>query len=256
MDRVKGKVAIVTGGAVGIGGSTSALLAKEGARVAIADIDEAAGQAAVATIKKNGGDADYWHMDVTDEKEIERVFADIFRRYGQINILVNNAGIPGPGKPIHELTEDEFEKVLNVDLKGVFRCTKHAVPYMKKAGGGSIVNMSSMMGIIGGRDPAYHAAKGGVRMLTKGDAASYAADNIRVNSVHPGFILTPGFKEMMAGRNHAAVVDMEKERGSVVPLGRMGKPEDIANGILFLASDESSYMTAAELVIDGGFISQ
>ncbi|OGO35405.1 MAG: short-chain dehydrogenase [Chloroflexi bacterium RBG_16_57_8] len=253
MDRVKGKVAIVTGGAMGIGGAASALLAKEGAKVAIADIDDAAANAHVAEIRKAGGAASFWHMDVTNEREIEAVFAEVAKKYGNINILVNNAGIPGGGKPSHEMTEEEFEKVLNIDLKGVFRCTKHIIPYMLKAGGGSIVNMSSMLGIIAAGDPVYHAAKGGVRLLTKGDASVYAKDHIRVNSVHPGLILTPGFLAM-GGNRGGQSDDFLKSAGSRVPLGRMGTPEDIANGILFLASDESGYMTGSELVIDGGFI--
>jgi len=256
MDRVKNKVAIVTGGAMGIGRAASILLAKEGAKVAIADINDVAGQEVVSEIKKKGGVAEYWHMDVTDEKQMEKVFADINSKYGQINILVNNAGIPGTGKPSHEMSEEEFEKVLNIDIKGVFRCTKHAVPYMKKAGGGSIVNMSSMLGIIGGRDPVYHAAKGGVRTLSKGDAAVYASDKIRVNSVHPGFILTPGFTGMIKEKNPEMLEGFLKNCAERTPLGRMGTPEDIANGILFLASDEASFITGAELVIDGGYIAQ
>jgi NAD(P)-dependent dehydrogenase (short-subunit alcohol dehydrogenase family) len=256
MDRVKNKVAIVTGGGLGIGRAASIILAREGAKVAIVDIKDDAGKEAVAEIKKKGGTADFWHMDVTDEKEIKRVFAEINKKYGQINILVNNAGIPGTGKPSDEMTEEEFEKVLNIDLKGVFRCTKHAVPYMKKVGGGSIVNMSSMLGIIGGGDPVYHAAKGGVRMLSKGDAGVYAKDKIRVNSVHPGYILTPGFTDMIEKRGPSMMEGFLKRCAETTPLGRMGTPEDIANGILFLASDESSFVTGAELVIDGGFISQ
>lgn len=254
MDRVKGKVAIVTGGSMGIGGAAARILAREGARVAIADISDDEGIKAVDEINKSGGEATYWHMDVTNEKEIEKVFGEIYQKYGQINILVNNAGIPGTGKPSHEMTEEEFEKILNIDLKGVFRCTKHVVPYLKKAGGGSIVNMSSMLGIIGGNDPVYHAAKGAVRLLSKADAAVYAKDQIRVNSVHPGYILTPGFTGMIEKRNPDMVEGFLKSCAERTPLGRMGTPEDIANGILFLASDESSFMTGAELVIDGGVI--
>lgn len=256
MDRVRGKVAIVTGGALGIGRAAGLLLAKEGARVAIADINDDEGKKAVDEIKKDGGEASYWQMDVTNEKEVEKVFGEIYRKYGQINILVNNAGIPGTGKPSDEMTEEEFERVLNIDLKGVFRCTKHAVPYMKKAGGGSIINMSSMLGIIGGGDPVYHAAKGGVRLLSKGDASVYAKDNIRVNSVHPGYILTPGFTGMIEKRDPEMLEGFLKSCAERTPLGRMGKPEDIANGILFLASDESSYMTGTELIMDGGITSQ
>jgi NAD(P)-dependent dehydrogenase (short-subunit alcohol dehydrogenase family) len=169
---------------------------------------------------------------------------------------VNNAGIPGTGKPTHLNTEEEFEKVLNIDLKGVFRCTKHVYPYLKEAGGGSIINMSSMLGIIGGGDPVYHAAKGAVRLLTKGDAGLYAKDHIRVNSVHPGFILTPGFTGMINRRDPGLLEGALKGCAEKTPLGRMGTPEDVANGILFLASDESSFVTGSELVIDGGVTSQ
>ncbi len=254
MDRVKGKVAIVTGGSMGIGGAAAKLLAKEGAKVAIADISDKEGNEAVEDIKKNGGEASYFHMDVTNEKEIEKVFSEVSRLYGQINILVNNAGIPGTGKPSHEMIEEEFERILNIDVKGVWRCTKHVVPYMKKAGGGSIVNMSSMLGILGGKDPVYHAAKGGVRLLSKGDAAVYAEDNIRVNSVHPGYIKTPGFVDMVERRDPGMVEVFLKQCAEATPLGRMGKPEDIAYGILYLASDESSFVTGSELVIDGGVV--
>jgi NAD(P)-dependent dehydrogenase (short-subunit alcohol dehydrogenase family) len=256
MDRVKDKVAIVTGGAMGIGRADCLALAREGARVAICDIDDAAAKKVVDEIRKSGGKADFWHLDVTNEKEVEKTFADIYKKYGKINILVNNAGIPGTGKPTHLNTEEEFEKVLNIDLKGVFRCTKHVYAYMKKSGGGSIVNMSSMLGIIGGGDPIYHAAKGAVRLLTKGDAGLYGKDNIRVNSVHPGFIVTPGLTDMIERRDPGTTAAFLKGCAEKAPLGRTGTPEDIANGVLFLASDESSFMTGSELVIDGGVSSQ
>jgi NAD(P)-dependent dehydrogenase (short-subunit alcohol dehydrogenase family) len=256
MDRVKDKIAVVTGGAAGIGRADCIVLAREGATVVVVDIDDDGGKELVEEIKKNGGKADYRHMDVTKEEEIKKVFAEIGDKYGKIDILVNNAGIPGYPKPTHEVTREEWEKIINVDLRGVFLCTKYAYQYIKKAGGGSIINMSSMLGIIGGGDPTYHAAKGGVRTLTKSDATVYAADNIRVNSVHPGYILTPGFKDMIARRNPDLADKIVQNFGSQVPLGRMGTPEDVANGILFLASDESSYITGLELVIDGGYIIQ
>jgi NAD(P)-dependent dehydrogenase (short-subunit alcohol dehydrogenase family) len=256
MDRMKGKVVIVTGGALGIGRADCVVLAREGAKVAVCDIDDKAGKEVVAAIKKSGGTADYWHMDVTSEKEIEKTFAEIAKKFGGINVLVNNAGVPGTGKPTHLNTEAEFERVLNIDLKGVFRCTKYVYPYLKKAGGGSIINMSSMLGIVGGSDPVYHAAKGGVRLLSKGDAAVYAKDHIRVNSMHPGFILTPGFTDMVNRRDPNMLQGFLDRCAEQTPLGRMGTPEDIANGILFLASDESSFMTGAELIIDGGVTSQ
>lgn len=248
MDRVKEKVAIVTGGAQGIGKATCLLLAKEGASVAVTDLNDEGGRKVAEEIRSSGGVADYWHIDVTREKEVERGFADIHKRYGKINILVNNAGIPGYHKATHEITTEEWDKVIDIDLKGVYFCIKYAVPYMKQAGGGSIVNVSSMLALLGGIDPVYHAAKGGVRLLTKSDATIYAADNIRSNSVHPGFILTPLLERM----------DLNEEGGedtlkSTIPLGRLGRAEEVANGILFLASDESSFITGTEMVIDGGY---
>jgi NAD(P)-dependent dehydrogenase (short-subunit alcohol dehydrogenase family) len=254
MDRVKGKAAIVTGGASGIGRATCLLLAKEGASVAIADINDDLGRKVVEEIKSSSGVADYWHIDVTKEKEIEQGYANIYKKYGKVNILVNSAGIPGYNKATHEITTEEWDRVIDLDLKGVYFSIKYAVPYMKKSGGGSIVNLSSMLGLIGGDDPVYHAAKGGVRLLTKADATIYAPDNIRANSVHPGFIVTPLFEGLLASRGGGGVDDFSKGKGSSIPLGRLGKPEDVANGILFLASDESSYITGTELVIDGGYI--
>ncbi len=255
MDRVKGKVAVVTGGASGIGRATCLLLGKEGANVAVTDIADDAGREVVAEIKKDGAIAEYLHMDVTNEKEVDRVFSEINERYKKINILVNNAGIPGPPKATHELSVEEWDRVIDINLKGVFLCTKYVIKYMQMAGGGSIVNMSSMLGIIGGEDPAYHASKGGVRLMTKSDATIYANDDIRVNSVHPGYILTPLFRGV-AERNPKGAETFMKELTANIPLGRLGTPEDISKGILFLASDESSYITGTEMIIDGGYILQ
>jgi NAD(P)-dependent dehydrogenase (short-subunit alcohol dehydrogenase family) len=255
MDRLKDKVAIVTGGASGIGRATCLLMAKEGAKVAVLDIDDDAGKELTAEIKRDSGIADFWHMDVTNEQEIERVFADIHGKYGKINILVNNAGIPGFLKETHEITAEEWNRVINVDLNGVFFCTKHIIKYMKMVGGGSIVNLSSMLGIIGGNDPAYHAAKGGVRLLTKSDATIYGKDKIRVNSVHPGFIVTPMFEGLASNTPDGKEAFFDHCAGTI-PLGRLGKAEDIGYGIVFLASDESAYITGCELVIDGGYILQ
>jgi len=255
MDRVKGKVAIVTGGASGIGRATCVLLAKEGAKVAVTDRNERAGREVVAEIRNNGGVADCWHIDVTDETEVEQVFADIHNKYGRIDILVNNAGIRGFSKPTHKLTAKEWDTVIDTNLKGVFFCTKHVINYMKMAGGGSIVNISSMLGLIGGGNSPYQASKGGVRLLAKSDAIVYGKDNIRANSVHPGYILTPLFKDMR-NRHPQRKEASFKDRISHIPLGRLGAAEDVANGILFLASDESSYITGTELVIDGGYTNQ
>ena len=255
MDRVKGKVAVVTGGASGIGRATCLLLAKEGSSVAVTDINDDAGREAVAEIKNNGGVADYWHMNVTNEKEVEKVFADINSKYGKINILVNNAGIPGPPKATHELTTEEWDKVMDINLKGVFFCTKYVIKYIQMSGGGSIVNLSSMLGLIGGEDPVYHASKGGVRLMTKSDATIYAKDNIRANSVHPGYIFTPLFQGIGA-RSPQGAEKFFEDTTNAIPLGRLGTPEDVAKGILFLASDDSSYITGTELIIDGGYILQ
>ncbi len=255
MDRVKGKVAIVTGAASGIGKAAALLLAKEGAKVAVTDITDDAGKAAVDEITRNGGAADFWHMNVADEKEVEKVFADINNKYGKINILVNNAGIAGSQTPTHELPTEEWKRVIDIDLNGVFYCTKHVINYMKKSGGGSIVNMSSTLGLIGGSDIAYHAAKGGVRLMTKSDATVYAPDNIRVNSIHPGYILTPLLRSVAEGSSDDVEAFFQDFRDRI-PMGRLGEPEDVARTILWLASDDSDYITGIEVIVDGGFILQ
>jgi NAD(P)-dependent dehydrogenase (short-subunit alcohol dehydrogenase family) len=255
MNRVKDKVAVITGSASGIGKASAVLLAEEGAAVAITDISDDAGFRTVEEITASGGTAGYWHMNVTDEQEVEKTFAEIEKKYGKIDILVNNAGIPGPPKETHELTAEEFDRVININLRGVFFCTKHVIPRMKKAGGGSIVNMSSMLGLIGGEDPAYHASKGGVRLMSKSDATTYGPDNIRVNSVHPGYILTPLFKGI-AARSPKGADTFMAEMAESIPLRRLGTPEDIAQCVLFIASDESSYITGTEFILDGGFILQ
>ncbi len=249
MKRVEGKVVVVTGGALGIGRETCLLLAKEGAKVAITDMLDKEGQELADEITKSGGVAKFWHLDVTNEKEVEKVYAEVFKEFGRLDATVNNAGIAGVDKPTHELTEDEWDATMNVNVKGVFFCTKHAIPYMRKSGGGSIVNLSSIYGLIGAGDiPAYHASKGAVRLMTKNDALIYAKDNIRVNSVHPGFIWTPLVeklgKETPGFREHL---------DSLHPIGHIGEPIDVAYGILYLVSDESKFVTGSELVIDGGY---
>jgi NAD(P)-dependent dehydrogenase (short-subunit alcohol dehydrogenase family) len=253
MDRVKGKVAIVTGGASGIGEATARLLAKEGAKVAIVDIDDENGNRVAGAIKDDGRTADYWHMDISQEKEVEKTFADIKEKYGQLHILVNNAGIAGHARPSHEMTAEQWDNVMSINLRGTFLCTKYAVPYILKSGGGSVINVSSIMGILGGPTPAYCSSKGGIRTLTKADAVTYARQNIRFNSVHPGYIITPLFRKL-AANSPEGVEGSVKAEGEKIPMGRMGTPEEIANGILFLASDESSYITGLEMIIDGGKI--
>ena len=255
MGRVEGKTIIVTGGAHGIGRATAQRLAEEGAAVAITDVDDESGEAAAESISKNGGTAQYWSLDVTDEAAVDSVFDDVAETLGGIDVLVNNAGISGTDKPTHELTKEEWDEVIDVNVNGVFYCTKHAIPHMQDAGGGSIINLSSIYGIIGAEDiPPYHASKGAVRTMTKTDALHYADDNIRVNSVHPGFIWTPLVEEFLS--RNGDVEEGRKQLDELHPIGHVGEPEDIANGILFLASDESKFMTGSELVIDGGYTAQ
>jgi len=250
--RVLNKVIIVTGGATGIGQATCYLLAREGAMIALVDINDQAGKDTVATICSQGGNAEFWSMDVTNETNVEQVFKAIADKFGRVDVLVNNAGFIGSNKPTHEMTEPEWDKVMNVNVKGGFFCTKHIIPYFKKFGGGSIINISSIHGLIGSPDyPANHAAKGAIRLMSKTDAMLYAKDKIRVNSIHPGYIQTsclgdvPNQPGMTAAEAHAAYDKLQ-------PLGHVGEANDIAYGILYLASDESKFVTASELIIDGG----
>jgi NAD(P)-dependent dehydrogenase (short-subunit alcohol dehydrogenase family) len=251
MDRLKGKVAIVTGGGSGIGESTSKIFAREGAKVAVVDIDDANGKRVVKEITAAKGTAEYWHMDISNEKEVEKVMADIVKKFGKLNVLINNAGIAGMGGLLENTTAEQFDHVMNVNLRGTFFCAKYAVPYLLQAGGGSVVNVSSIMGMLGGPALPYNTSKGGIRNLTKSEAFLYSRKNIRFNSVHPGYIITPLFTNLASKEPQGLEVAIKRE-GDRIPLGRMGQPEDIANGILFLASDESAYVTGAELVIDGG----
>jgi NAD(P)-dependent dehydrogenase (short-subunit alcohol dehydrogenase family) len=252
MNRVKNKVAMVTGGALGIGRVTAILLAQEGAIVAVTDVSDSQENGTVDAIRNAGGEAAFWHLDVTNESEVTKVIDEVAAKWGRIDVLVNNAGIIGKDKPTHELTEQEWDKVMNVNVKGVFFCTKHTIPYMLKTGSGSIINLSSIYGLVGAADvPPYHASKGAVMIMTKNDALTYAKKKIRVNSVHPGFIWTPMVENFAKTDGKA-----EEVRAALIalhPLGHLGEPEDIAYGILYLASDESKFVTGSELVIDGGY---
>ncbi|MBM3926206.1 MAG: glucose 1-dehydrogenase [SAR202 cluster bacterium] len=246
--RLKNKVALITGGARGMGASESLLFAKEGAKVAVADIRDQEGEAIVTQIKKAGGDAFYLHLEVADEAAWEKAIAETVRRYGKLDILVNNAGITATHGVV-DTTSEEWDRVLDVNAKGVFLGCKHAIPIMKKNGGGSIINISSQMGIVGSDtgSPAYNASKGAVTIFTKSAALRHIRDGIRINSVHPGPIDTPMLRE--------GYVD-PKLRDRVLtltPMGRRGRPEEVAQGVLFLASDEASYIVGASLVIDGGY---
>lgn len=252
MDRLKDKVALVTGGAMGIGEAISRLMASEGARVAVTDLDDGHGEAVVAAIRERGGQAAYWHLDVSDEAQVSRVFAEVKQRFGPITALINNAGIAGPNKPTHELSVEEFERVQAVNVRGVFLGTKHVIAQMREAGRGSIVNLSSIYGLVGAADvPPYHASKGAVRMMTKTDALLYATDRIRVNSVHPGFIWTPMVDGFLKTQSDPAAA--KAATAALHPLGHMGEPDDIGWACVYLASEESKFVTGSELVVDGGY---
>ncbi|MCS5711477.1 glucose 1-dehydrogenase [Candidatus Berkiella aquae] len=253
MDRVKNKVAIVTGGALGIGRSASILLAQEGAKVAITDINQEEGEKLAESIQQDGGQAKFWLMNTATEKDVKNTFKDIEEKFGRIDTLVNNAGIAGVNKPTDEVTEEEWDKVTSVNVKGVFFCTKHVIPYMRKVKGGSIINLSSIYGLIGAPDlPPYHASKGAVTLMTKTDALFYAKDKIRVNSIHPGYIWTPLVAEI-ADKFDGGKKAFLNTVGPLHALGHIGEPDDIGWGIVYLASDESKFMTGSELVIDGGY---
>lgn len=256
MGRVKGKVAIVTGAAKGIGEATARLLAQEGASVVITDLDVAGGENVAQNIVADGGKAIFIHQDVSSEDSWVKTVAETEEKFGSLSILVNNAGVALSGS-IEDTSFEDWRNLMSVNLDAVFLGTKHAIVAMRASGGGSIINLSSIEGIVG--DPnlaAYNASKGGVRLLTKSAALHCAnsALNIRVNSVHPGFIWTPMVENYLS-----SLGDLEEGReatGKLHPLGHLGEPIDVAAGILFLASDESKFMTGAELVIDGGFTAQ
>ncbi|MBL0702873.1 MAG: glucose 1-dehydrogenase [Sulfurospirillum sp.] len=252
MKRVENKVVVVTGGASGIGRETCLLLAKEGAKVVIADLSDKDGKKLVDDIESLGGVAKFYHLDVTNEQEVKDVYAKAAKEFGGIDGSINNAGIAGVDKPTHELTEKEWDIVMDINVKGVFFCTKHVVPHMQKSGGGSVVNVSSIYGLVGAGDiPHYHASKAAVRLMAKNDALTYAKDNIRFNSIHPGFIWTPLVERM--GKEDPS---FRKHLDSLHPIGHIGEPMDIAYGLLFLISDESKFMTGSELIIDGGYTCQ
>jgi NAD(P)-dependent dehydrogenase (short-subunit alcohol dehydrogenase family) len=255
--RVEGKVALITGGASGIGRGCAEKLAAEGAVAVVTDLQDGKGAETVATIEKAGGKAWYLHHDVTDEAAWEGVVAEIKTRHGRLDILVNNAGI-GIGGSIVEMKLEDWRRQTAVNLDGVFLGTKHSIPLMRASGdGGSIINISSVAGLKGSAMLAgYCATKGGVRLFTKAVAmeCANAKDGIRVNSVHPGLIETPIWLTVGQAVNPLANAppDLDAMSALAVPLGVKGWPLDIANGVLWLASDESRYVTGQELVIDGG----
>src|SRR6516225_5725476 len=254
MGQVEGKVAIVTGGASGIGAACAATLAREGAKVVITDIDDAGAQGVVGKIVAAGGEAICLHQDVSIEEDWPGVMEATERRFGQLNVMMANAGIGILCKAI-EMSLADWRRQTAINLAGVFLSVKYAVPAMRRAGGGSIIITSSVAGLRGSAGLAgYCATKGGVRLFAKAVAMECAAegDGIRINTVHPGVIDTPIWTKISSAAGRNTPIDPNEVSKSGVPLSRVGQAQDIANGVLFLASDASSYMTGAELVIDGG----
>lgn len=242
-NRFDNKVALVTGAASGIGLATAHAFAAEGATVVLADVQDEAGARAAQEIAAKGGRAVYKHLDVAREEDWDKVVAETVKEFGGLNILVNNAGIGDTGL-LEDTTKATWDRVIAITQTSVFLGHKAAAAALKASGNGAVVNVSSMFGLVGGfgSSPAYHAAKGAVRLLTKSTALAWAKEGVRVNSIHPGFVETPILGE--TDRNMLA---------ETTPMGRIAKPEELATGILFLASDEASFMTGAELVIDGGY---
>ncbi len=249
--RLAGKVALISGGARGMGAEEARLFAKEGARVVVGDVLEPEGKDVEAAIRAAGGEATFVRLDVTSEADWANAVGTAERIYRRLDILVNNAGIGGGGR-IEDTTLDEWNRTMDINATGVFLGTKAAIVAMRRAGGGSIVNISSQLGLVGtdNSSPQYQASKGAVRLLTKATAIQYAKEGIRANSVHPGPIVTA-----MTERRRS---DPEQNQLMVsrIPLGRYGQPIEVALGVLYLASDESSFVTGSELVIDGGWTAQ
>jgi NAD(P)-dependent dehydrogenase (short-subunit alcohol dehydrogenase family) len=253
MNRLAGKTVIVTGGAVGIGRACVIRMAEEGAKVAIFDVLEVEGRALADQILAKEGEAVFWAVDVTDEAAMKAAIDAAAARFGGLHVMVNNAGISGSPKPTDQVTEAEWDRVQAVNVKGVFFGTKHAIPHLRKAGGGSVINLSSIAGLIGvGGIAPYHASKGAVRLMSKNDAITYAPERIRVNSIHPAYIWTP----MVENHLRATSPDLEAAKAATDaahPIGKMGEPDDIAWAVVWLASDEAKFVTGAEIVIDGGY---
>ena len=248
--RLENKVALISGGARGMGAVEAKMFAAEGAKVVIGDMLGDEGRQVEAEINESGGECVFVQLDVTDESAWQDAVATTVARFGKLDILINNAGIARINS-VEDTTSEEWDLVMDINAKGVFLGTKAAIPEIRKAGGGSIVNISSIAGLTGGRTSSYAASKGAVRLLTKSTAIQYAADGIRCNSVHPGVIETPMTTPIMLNTPEGRELNASRH-----PLGRFGQPEDIAYGVLFLASDESSFMTGSELVIDGGLTAQ
>ena len=252
MGKLDGKVALISGAARGQGAAEVRTFAREGSHVVFGDVADDDGHQLETELQAAGYEVAYVHLDVSNEADWRHAMDETVRRFGRLDILVNNAGITIPRVPIEVRSEEEWDRIMAVNAKGVFLGTKHAIPEMRKGGGGSIVNISSVAGIgqSAHQEPAYAASKAAVRIFSKVTATQCAQDNIRCNSVHPGPVDTAML--------HNAMPDPEvlRQRLQRVPLRRMGSVDEIVAGVLFLASDDSSYMTGSELVIDGGALAQ
>ena len=248
--RLQSKVALISGAARGLGAVEARLFAQEGARVAIGDVLEEEGRQVEAEICQKGGQCLFIRMDVTTDADWRQTIEAVLARFGRLDILVNNAGI-FPTERVEETSVALWDRVMEVNVKGVFLGAKHAAPQMRQGGGGSIINISSVTGLVGGTiAAAYTASKGAVRLFTKAAAIQYARDGIRVNSIHPSLIETQMTAQLVADEAQ------RQQRIDRIPLGRLGLPQDVAYGALYLASDESCFVTGSELVIDGGYTAQ
>lgn len=250
MQRLNGRAALITGGASGIGAATARRLTAEGASVVITDIQDDAGERVAGEIRADGGTAIFVHHDVADEGEWRAVLLAAEEAFDGLDILVNNAGI-GDLATIEDTALEDWARTIAIDQTSVFLGMKHAAPPLKASGHGSVINISSIFGISGGfgSSPAYHAAKGAIRTLTKNAALHWATDGIRVNSIHPGFIDTPLLDQTRGTPFEQTMIDL-------TPMSRLGRPEEIAAGVAYLASDDASFVTGTELVIDGGFLAR
>jgi NAD(P)-dependent dehydrogenase (short-subunit alcohol dehydrogenase family) len=253
MSKLDGRVAIITGAGSGIGRATAILFAREGAKVVVADNVVDNGEKTVSMIKEAGGEACFVETDVSVDSDIKKMIASTLENYGKLDILFNNAGIAeNPTAPTNETQVDDWDRIISVNLRGVFLGMKYAIPEMLKVGKGAIINASSLAGLVGTKGrPAYCASKGGVLLLTRAAALDHAAENIRVNCVCPGFIWTPMMETAMESADD--IEEAKRQIAKMQPAGRMGTPEEVALAALFLASDDSSYITGVPLPVDGGF---